>query len=65
MKAPRLKAENSKDNNIEPCVVCTDSNVVQLFCLAAEQYVPSTKIVYVASAYIKAATKFTKTRKQK
>ena len=34
---PRLKAKKSKDNNIEPCVVCTDSNVVQLFCLLAEQ----------------------------
>ena len=32
----RRKAENSKDNNTEPCVVCASPNVVQLFFLPAD-----------------------------
>ena len=39
------EVEKSKDNNIEPCFVCTDSNVVQLFCLLAVHYFPLTKFV--------------------
>ena len=46
--------EKSKDN-IEPSVVWTDSNVVQLFCLLAERDFLLTKFVWVVSACIKIA----------
>ena len=39
----RRKAENSKDNNAEPCVVCASPNVVQLFFLPADHYFPLTQ----------------------
>ena len=49
----RLKAKKSKDSNIESCFVCTDSSVVQLFCLLAVHYFPVQNLLKLSQLELK------------